>query len=469
MSEPVVAVGVPAPVLNREEVQEVSTQEPSVLSVDINVEKIDAEIEKELKTNVTLAIQTEVLKKAVGKVERSISKKAVQDVFKMIYIDIQPDTLTFRGINSDFMTEATVTQNADQTNFKVTEGKGNSICFPGDKFIQIVKKLNAKKTEIRIEENQALIKSGRPKFDLVGIDGDEFPRTPELEEGTSIPMHPQVLSMMYDRTIYAASSKESRPVLTGVLHHLNGTKLKCVATDAHRLGQFVYELEEEHEELSATIPIKVLTEAKKHLDATEVEVIIHYHGTQVVYEFEDVKVYGRTIEGNYPDTDRLIFSSDNTGSSIVVNAGAFKELLSNSTVYNPDQPIIIRIKPELNQLRVNTREAQVGAFQEDLAVTGGEGADLVVGVNVRYLQEAFARYGNDDSIKLEFLPAVGDKPTGMQPFKGSLLNGNPDCVELFVPVRSVEIDYHKPVEIEDFQGVAEFDFDPFKSDFEDIA
>ncbi|XJS11807.1 hypothetical protein ACF3NG_11435 (plasmid) [Aerococcaceae bacterium WGS1372] len=68
----------------------------AVLDVDnIDVEAIDKEVENELKTTVTIAIQTETLKKAIGKVERSVSKKAVQDIFKFIFIDIQENKLTF--------------------------------------------------------------------------------------------------------------------------------------------------------------------------------------------------------------------------------------------------------------------------------------------------------------------------------------------------------------------------------------
>jgi|GEM_PF-736071 len=435
----------------------------------IDVEKIDQEIEEELKTHVALAIQTDLLKKLVSKVERSVAKKAVQEIYKFIYMEIQEDRLIFRGINNDYLTEAVATQNKEGTNFKITEGKPGSICFPGDKFIQIVKKLNHKNTEIRIHDKVAVIKSGRPTFDLHGLDGHEFPRTPDLgEKITSVSIHPDVLSRIYDHTVYAVSTKETRPILTGVFHKISGSVIKCVATDSHRLSQYVYELDEEHTNVEMTVPAAVLQEVKKHLDATEVEVILHFYPTQVVYEFEDVTLYARLLEGNYPDTDRLIFDSSQSASSVVIHAGSFKELLNNSTVYNTDEPIIIRIKPELNQMRVNTREQEVGSFQQDISTTEGKGADVIVAVNVRYLQEALSRYNNDDYIRFEFLPSAPNKPSGIQPFKGLLNNGNPDCVQLYVPVRSVQINYNAPVEIEDFQGIPEFEFNPFESDFQEV-
>lgn len=444
---------------------------------DIDINAMDQEIEEELKTTVTLAIQTEVLKTLIGKVERSVAKKAVQDVYKMIYLDFQPTCITARAINNDYVTEAFVAQNEDATNFKITGGKPGSICFPADKLVPIVKRLASKNSSITIRSNKALFKSGRPEFDLIGIDGSEFPRIPSIENSqATITIHPNVLSMIYDRTIYAASTKETRPILTGVHHQLSGNRLICVATDSHRLAQFVYDLNESYDDIAVTIPTTVLSEAKKHLDATEAEVSIHLcssqadnqESNQVVYQFNDVTLFARVLNGTYPPTGRLIFAPEQAGSSFTVHAGNFKTLLNNSTVYNPDQPIIIRIKPHLGQLRVNTREADVGAFQEDLAVNDGVGADVVLAVNVRYMQEAFARYNNDDYVTLEFMPSADQKPSGMQPFKARLKNGNEDCVELFVPVRTDQVKYNEEVIIDDFKGVPEFDFNPFEADFEGI-
>lgn len=439
-----------------------------LIDLDVDINAIDEEIEQELQANFTLAVQTEILKKAAGKVERSIAKKAVQEIYLMIYMEVQEDKIIFRGINNDYMTEAVVRQNPDKTNFQIRAGRPGAICFPGDKFIQIVKKLSHKNTEIKMTNKVATIKSGRSKFELHAVGGEEFPRTPDLDGGVKLDMHPQVLSMMYDRTMYAVSTKETRPVLTGVHHHLLGTQLKCVATDAHRLSQFVYEVEETLPEVSCTVPATVLSEAKKHLDAAETEVSVYFYENQIVYDIDNVKVYARVLEGTYPNTDALIFGNDQAATQVVVNAGMFKNLLEGSTVYNPNQPIIIRIKTEDNQLRVNTREAEVGAFEADLAINSGSGNDIITGVNVRYLQDALSRYSSDDNLLFSFLPARPDKPIGMQPFKANLHNGREDCLELFVPVRSAQIDYNAPVEIENFKGVSDLEFNPFESDFDEL-
>ncbi len=440
-----------------------------LLDQDIDIEKIDNEIEEELKTNLTLAIQTDLLKSLVGKVERSVAKKAVQDIYHFIYMDIADKKLTLRAMNNDFTTEAFVEKNEEETNFKITNGNPGSICFPADKFVPIIKRLNAKNAEINVSSELAHIKSGRASFDLHALDGSEFPRIPDLGESlTSLSMAPGLLANMYDQTIYAVSTREVRPILTGVHHIIKEETLKCIATDSYRLAQHTCDLDKSYNDIQVTVPSPVLAEAKKHLDNAEEIIDIYFHDNQVVYRFENAVLYGRLLEGAYPNAEKLIFDSNHAGSSFVVQAGPFKNMLNNSTVYNPDQPIIISVKPSDGQLRINTKEAEVGAFQEDLLITYGVGDDLVIAVNVGYLQEAFSRYNQDDYVKIEFMQKTEESPSGLRPFKTYLFNGDETCLDLFVPVRSNLIDYNAEVIIENFEGVNEFEFNPFEADFKEL-
>src|SRR6185312_13017661 len=108
------------------------TEASGTLMDRVDIDKIDEEIEESFNANVTLAIQTDLLKKLIGKVERSVAKKTVQDIFRFIYLEIQDDKLILRGMNTDFTTEATAEQSSDGSNFKITAGSPGSICLPAE-------------------------------------------------------------------------------------------------------------------------------------------------------------------------------------------------------------------------------------------------------------------------------------------------------------------------------------------------
>ena len=70
---------------------------------------------------------------------------------------------------------------------------------------------------------------------MVGLDPEEF-RLPAIEESKMFRIPGDLLKTMIRQTVFAVSTNESTPILTGVLWNLAGDKLKFVATDRHRLA-----------------------------------------------------------------------------------------------------------------------------------------------------------------------------------------------------------------------------------------
>lgn len=451
------------------EVTQVLEDESITESIDIDA--MDDEIDFDLKCNVTVAIQTDVLKKLIGKVEKTVKTTVAIDIFKSIYLEFHETKIIARAINSDYTTEAFVEQNEEKTNFKIAAGKPGAVCFPAKMFTAIIKKLSHKDTLLTIESNNAIIKSGRPKFELLGLDGSEFPKTPTLGEGEQISIHSSVLSNLYHRTMYATSGSETRPILTGVHHNIEENVLHCIGTDGTRLSQAIYELDGNNPDVKGTIPSEILKEVKRHLDESEAEVILHFHSNQIVFEFLDVNIYARLLEGQYPPTQRLVFATASAGTTFTLNAGAIKSAITNALVYavgDAPPPIMVRIKSELNQMRVTMNSKEVGAFEEDIALNNGQGEDIIVALNIKYMNDAFSRYNNEDTIIMEFMPSKEGKPAGMQPLKIRLKGGDGETLELLVPVSTAMTQLASKVVIDDFKGVPEFDFNPFEDDFAEV-
>ena len=99
---------------------------------------------------------------------------------------------------------------------------------------------------------------------------------------------------------------ESRPILTGVHFILENQKLLAVATDSHRLSQRVIPTEQAVEDFNIVIPGKSLTELSRSLTNEEEMVEISIMENQVLFKTETMYFYSRLLEGNYPDTNRLI-------------------------------------------------------------------------------------------------------------------------------------------------------------------
>lgn len=80
------------------------------------------------------------------------------------------------------------------------------------------------------------IKSGKSEFNLNGLDSAEYPLLPQIEEHHVFKIPTDLLKHMIRQTVFAVSTSETRPILTGVNWKVYNSELTCIATDSHRLA-----------------------------------------------------------------------------------------------------------------------------------------------------------------------------------------------------------------------------------------
>ena len=114
-------------------------------------------------------------------------------------------------------------------------------------FSEIVKKLPTDHVEIEVQNHlQTVIRSGKSEFNLIGLDADEYPHLPQIEEENVFRIPTDLLKAMIRQTVFAVSTSETRPILTGVNWKVENDELICIATDSHRLALRKAKIEIEH-------------------------------------------------------------------------------------------------------------------------------------------------------------------------------------------------------------------------------
>src|ERR671932_581059 len=97
-------------------------------------------------------------------------------------------------------------------------------------------KLAATDLELNARNRRVHLKSGRYESNIAGIDSEDFPPIPTVEEGASITLDAAVLKDAVGQVAFAAAQDDSRPVLAGVLLKLQGDRLTLAAADGFRLA-----------------------------------------------------------------------------------------------------------------------------------------------------------------------------------------------------------------------------------------
>ncbi|MFC3041037.1 DNA polymerase III subunit beta [Virgibacillus xinjiangensis] len=373
-------------------------------------------------------IQRDQLIASVQDVMKAISPRTVIPILTGMKVEAKHHGITLTGSDSDISIESYIPAEEDG-NVNVEQIEEGSIVLQAKYFPDIVKKLPEKTVEITADENlKVTIKSGKAEFNLNGQDAAEYPQLPKLQTDDSFEMPTDLLKSMIKQTVFAVSTMETRPILTGVNMKLAENKLSFTATDSHRLASREIPIPNANTEFpSIVVPGKSLNELNKILDDTEEKVEISVTNNQILFRTEHLNFLSRLLDGNYPETSRLIPDQSKT----VIYAKT-KELLGSidraSLLAKEERNNVVRLSTgEGSLVEITSNSPEVGTVAEEITVSGIEGEELKISFSSKYMMEAL-RAIDYEEVKIEFTGA-------MRPFIIHPANDDP-ILQLILPVRT---------------------------------
>lgn len=248
--------------------------------------------------------------------------------------------------------------------------------------------------EILVEKNKAHISSGGFSSTINGIDAEDFPEIPTINENQAI--HYSIsttdFKLSVGQTIFACSQDTSRPVLTGVYWHSHEGYLYLVATDSYRLTE--KRLMQTQSELSAIVPANALQEVLRLIMDSDDEVEVLIDENQVNFRVGGVEVTSRLISGKYPDYRRLIPSSYLT--KVDLSKVELARTVKMASLFSKGSggSVSLSADSEEQNLNVASLASEYGENNSKIEckVTGSNGLTL----NSKYLSDVLNAMSSDD-------------------------------------------------------------------------
>ncbi|NLY79586.1 MAG: DNA polymerase III subunit beta [Lysinibacillus sp.] len=361
-------------------------------------------------------------------VTKAISSKTTIPILTGIKIDVTEEGIRLTGSDADITIQTFIPaeENGDQI---INVAETGSIVLQARMFNEIVRKLPTNDVEIEVtNELQTHIRSGKTEFHLIGSDASEYPLLPEISTDNQFEIPADLLKSIIRETVFAVATSESRPVLTGVNWMIENDELVCVATDSHRLARRKAKLEKLPSNIdSVVIPGKSLNELSKILSETNSPVEITMTNQQVLFKTDHVLFFSRLLEGNYPDTTRLIPAEFKT--NITLNGKTLLQAIDRaSLVAREDRNNVVRFETlEGNLVKISSNSPEIGKVEEQIPVESLDGEDLIISFSAKYMMEALKAIDGQDVI-IQFTGA-------MRPF--ILRSVHDDSIlQLILPVRT---------------------------------
>jgi DNA polymerase-3 subunit beta len=376
-----------------------------------------------------LTILKNQLNESIQHVSKAITSRTSIPILSGIKIDANHQGLTLTASDTDISIQSFIPIEKNDRQI-IQLHKVGSIVLPAKFFVEIIKKLPSEEVEIEVKENyQTTIRSGSSELQMTGLDPEEYPLLPKLEEKNIVTLPGDLLKSMIKETGFAVSTNESTAVLTGVLWSFTEQMIKFVATDRHRLASRQVGIENVPEFKFENIVIsgKTLNELNKIIPDQNTNIDIVVADNQVLFKIDSILFYSRILDGTYPDTSKIIPQEYKT--ELILNKKLFLEAIDRAYLLSREEKtnIVKLITKEDHTVEISSSLSGLGKITEQIPVQKMTGDELKISFNSKYMLDAL-KVIDSDLIHIGFTGAMS--PIIIKP------NDHGNMLHLILPYRT---------------------------------
>ena len=338
-----------------------------------------------------------------------VEKRHTLPVLSNVLLEKKGNKLTFLATDIEIQ----ITTSADISD---DEHNDISVTVSAKKLQDILRSLpEGSEVTVSLEEKRLQIKAGKSRFNLLTLPAEDFPRMSIAgTEPKKIEVSQRKLRHLLGQTQFAMASQDVRYYLNGLLLLVDAGELRAVATDGHRLSYASMALDEQisipKQEL--ILPRKTVLELNRLLADNDNLVQIEIMSNQVRFEFGNIVLVSKLIDGKFPDYERVI--PKNLKNMIALNRVALLQSLNRVAILTNEKFRGVRLILTPGILKIVAANQEHEEAQEEIEVDySGEVIDI--GFNVGYLLDMLnnatvesIEWGFDDSSSSALLSLPGN-------------------------------------------------------------
>lgn len=303
----------------------------------------------------------------------------------------------------------------------ITVGVPADIAEPGEcimparLFFDIIRKLPDDEVTVSVDESfRVSIRSGISSFTITAMTAEDYPELPDVESEKGIPVPQRELREMISGTIFSASENMARPIHTGCLFEIADESVTVVAVDGYRLALRRYIPEQPLERtVKFVAPAAALKEVEKILDDTDDPAVIYLGTKHILFMIGDATLVCRILEGEFLDWRRVL--PQNNPIKVAANVREVTDSIERVSLVISEK-IKSPVRCTFGHNTADFRTTSTIGEAHDMCSTAGDGKDLEIGFNSRYLLDALRAVPTPE-VSLELINGLS--PIVLNPCDGS--------------------------------------------------
>jgi len=291
---------------------------------------------------------------------------------------------------------------------------------------ELVGNLPNKNINLTTKDNQLFIEAENYHTNIKTLPSEEFPLIPKIEGQNTITLDSQDLKAVINQVVFAASSNQTQPEISGIFLGFDKNELRVAATDRYRLAERKTVLTKPVQNPQELIlPQKTAQEISRIIGNQKGEITLVFSETQIGVNFNDTEIISRLVDGQYPDYKQIIpekFTTTlTTEKSSLINA-----LRAASVFSQGGNTVKLDILSGKQQLVVAAESSELGrsVVELDAKIEGGDNSVLL---NHHYLLDSLAVMDS----KMIVIKTISDSSPAL-----IVPEGQDDYLYLVMPIKS---------------------------------
>ena len=298
--------------------------------------------------------------------------------------------------------------------------------LPAKLFGDIVRRLPEGPVTVVVDESYKVsIRAGFASFTISAESAEDYPDLPDVNSGRPIQIPQCKLKELISGTIFAVSENQGRPIHTGVKFEVTDTSITAIAVDGFRLARRTWHPEESTgRNLSFVVPAAGLKEVEKIVSDSEDMAAFTLGTKHILFQIGNATLVCRLLDGEFLDWRRVV--PTNCPVKLVAHVSDLASSVERvGLIVSEKYKSPVRCVFSHNELLMRTNTT-IGAAEDKCAIAG-DGKELEIGFNVRYLADAL-RVIPSDEVTLELT-------NGLSPIVLTPVDDKYDFAYMVLPVR----------------------------------
>lgn len=356
---------------------------------------------------------------------RAISPNSPVPALSGLLIQAEEGKLVITGSDADISIRL-VLSNEDDKDLGLSIMEEGAVVIDSRYLLEIVRKIESAEINVEIIDGTLTrISAGKVEFKINGYRPEDYPGIDFNEPQNQFQIKTSEFTEMIDETSFAANTKDTRLILTGVNLKSDGEHLICTATDSYRLARKTLDMN--LTQFNVTIPAKSINSVRSVFTNPEANLKVCLDDKKVMFTNGKIIMNSKILDGSFPDTDRLIPTEFSY--SLLINRRALIAAVDISSFIRNDNMMIVRMQlNSAEDITISNKSQEIGEYHQELIAEKYEGEPLDISFSGTYVIEA-ARTMTEDNVLIKF---TGD----MKPFIITSENGDDSLLQLVLPVRT---------------------------------